>query len=116
MHFLDVNRDYLEISPDMVREWNQVLESYKIPYSPHVSIGWDNNPRYNNFRPQIVKNNTPENFEKALREAKAFVDEHCDIPLITINSWNEWTETSYLEPDDLYGYGYLDAIKRVFME
>ena len=35
-------------------------------------------------------------------------------PLITINSWNEWTETSYLEPCDLYGYGYLDAIKNVF--
>ncbi len=25
------------------------------------------------------------------------------------NSWNEWTETSYLQPDDLYGYGYLNA-------
>ena len=37
-------------------------------------------------------------------------------PLVTINSWNEWTETSYLEPDDLYGYGYLEAIRRVFLE
>ena len=36
--------------------------------------------------------------------------------LITVNSWNEWTETSYLEPDNLYGYGYLEAIKRVFTE
>ena len=38
------------------------------------------------------------------------------VPLITVNSWNEWTETSYLEPDDLYGYGYLEAIKRVFRD
>ena len=37
-------------------------------------------------------------------------------PLVTLNSWNEWTETSYLQPDDLYGYGYLDAVKRVFLE
>ena len=38
------------------------------------------------------------------------------VPLITVNSWNEWTETSYLHPDDLYGYGYLEAIKSVFVE
>ena len=24
-------------------------------------------------------------------------------PFITVNSWNEWTETSYLQPDNLYG-------------
>lgn len=31
-----------------------------------------------------------------------------------INSWNEWTETSYLQPDDVNGYGYLEAVKKVF--
>jgi len=31
-----------------------------------------------------------------------------------IDSWNEWTETSYLQPDDLYGYGYLEAVRNVF--
>jgi hypothetical protein len=52
-----------------------------------------------------------------LRAAKEYVDEHPNQPpLVTINSWNEWTETSYLLPDDLYGYGYLEAIKRVFLE
>lgn len=35
-------------------------------------------------------------------------------PLITINSWNEWTETSYLQPCNVYGYGYLKAIQDVF--
>ena len=34
--------------------------------------------------------------------------------LITINSWNEWTEGSYLEPDQHFGFGYLEAIRRVF--
>ena len=72
--------------------------------------------RFFKYRPNIVKNNTPEEFERALREAKAFADSHNKIPLITINSWNEWTETSYLEPDNIYGYGYLEAIKRVFVQ
>ena len=115
-HFTDVNRDYQEITEDMKMEWDQVIHTYHIPYSPHVSVGWDNNPRYKQFRPQIVKNNTPENFEKALRAVKAFTDANCKFPLITINSWNEWTETSYLEPDDLYGYGYLEAVRKVFVE
>ena len=65
------------------------------------------------FRPGILKNNTPENFEKALVQAKDFADKH-GVNLITINSWNEWTEMSYLLPDNIYGTGYLDAIKRVF--
>lgn len=34
--------------------------------------------------------------------------------ILTINAWNEWTEGSYLEPDTVNGYGYLQAIKRVF--
>ena len=88
-----------------------------IPYYPHVSCGWDNNPRFKKFRPGIVKNNTPENFEAAMRAAKEYVDRYPSRPaLITVNSWNEWTETSYLEPDDLYGYGYLEAIKRIFID
>ena len=49
--------------------------------------------------------------------AKEFADSHdLPAPLITLNSWNEWTETSYLQPDDLYGYGYLEAVKKVFGE
>ncbi len=34
--------------------------------------------------------------------------------MVTVGSRNEWTESSCLLPDDLYGYGYLEARKRVF--
>ncbi|MDR1887433.1 MAG: glycoside hydrolase family 99-like domain-containing protein, partial [Prevotellaceae bacterium] len=33
-----------------------------------------------------------------------------------INSWNEWTETSYLEPCTMFGYGYLEAVRNVFVK
>lgn len=117
VHLTDVDRDYQEILKDVQAEWRRIEGAYTVPYFPHVSVGWDNNPRFLGFRPGIVKNNTPENFEKALLMAKAYADAHPEQPpLITLNSWNEWTETSYLQPDDLYGYGYLETIKRIFGE
>ena len=117
VHFLNIDRDYREITDDAEQKWQEFYDKYDVPYYPHISLGWDNNPRFDSFRGGIVKNNTPENVEDALRRVKAFVDSHdLPVPLITINSWNEWTETSYLEPDDLYGYGYLEAIKKVFVD
>lgn len=114
VHFTDVDRDYLEILRDVEAEYQRLSGSAK-PYFPHVSVGWDNNPRFLGFRPGIVRNNTPDHFEQALRMAKAYADAHpCQPRLITVNSWNEWTETSYLQPDDRYGYGYLEAVRRVF--
>ncbi len=117
VHFTNIDRDFNEIMKDVEKEWESLGEEFNVPYYPHVSVGWDNNPRFEMFRPGIVKNNAPENFEKALRQAKAYVNaRHGQAPLITINSWNEWTETSYLQPCTMYGYGYLEAIKNVFVE
>ncbi len=117
IHFTDIDRDYNDIVDDVVDCWKRIDKGVKLPYYPHISCGWDNNPRFEKFRAGIVKNNTPKNFENALIKAKEYVDKHSlKAPLITINSWNEWTETSYLEPDDLNGYGYLEAIKRVFLD
>ena len=117
VHFCNMNRDYAEILPEVEAEWTRMDKDYTVPYYPHVSIGWDNNPRFRGWIPHVCKNNGPEMFEVALRMAKNYVDSHnLPAPLVTINSWNEWTETSYLEPDTKYGYGYLEAIKRVFTE
>jgi hypothetical protein len=112
-HFTDVNRDYPEIMEDVKKEWARIDATFNLVYYPHISVGWDNSPRTG--QSAVVKNNTPENFEKALRDAKTYADTHPgQTPLITINSWNEWTETSFLQPCNLFGYGYLEAVKKVF--
>jgi len=116
-HLTNIDRDYTDILTDVKKEWDRIDKDYQVPFYPHISVGWDNNPRFQNFKAGIMKNNTPENIEKALRMAKEYLEKHSErLPLITINSWNEWTESSYLEPDDLYGYGYLEAIKKVFSQ
>ena len=108
------NKDYEEFIADHKAGYDAMDAAGRL-YFPEVSLGWDNNPRYRNFKPNILRNNTPENIKKALFQAKTYVDTHnLPVPLITINSWNEWTETSYLQPDNLYGYGYLEAVKAVF--
>lgn len=117
VHFCNMNRDYADILTDVYEEWKRMGRDYMIPYYPHVSIGWDNNPRFLRYTDYVCRNNTPQLFEQALRKAKEYVDTHdLPVPLITLNSWNEWTETSYLEPDSKYGYGYLEAVKNVFAE
>jgi len=114
-HFVNVNDDYMNIAEKAKKEWARIDTAFELTYYPHISIGWDNSPRIG--KSAVVRNNTPANFAKALRMAKAYIDAHPrQVPLITINSWNEWTETSYLEPDNMYGYGYLDAVKSVFVD
>ena len=115
VHFVDCNRDYPALLPDVAREWARIDREYHVPYFPHISIGWDNNPRYTKLVRPVMTGSCPENFKKGLLMAKTYVDTHdLPAPLITLNSWNEWTEMSYLEPDDVFGYGYLEAVQAVF--
>ncbi len=112
----DRNCDYTEMIAYHKREYERMDGTGSL-YFPQVSVGWDNNPRYRHFTPNVMKNNTPENVKTALLQAKEYVDTHdLPAPLVVINSWNEWTETSYLQPDNLYGYGYLNAVKEVFKD
>ena len=118
VHFVQFNEGYDMLMQNLEKELDKISNDYDLPYYPHVSVGWDNNPRTTKDRimPYVAKENTPENFARALQLVKEYSLRHNEVPLITVNSWNEWTETSYLEPDDKYGYGYLDAIKKVFKD
>lgn len=115
VHFTNIHRPYADILTDVAAEWQRLGQAFDFPYFPHISVGWDNSPRFLEHPNYEITGNTPDMIEKAMRMAKDYADQHPEQPpLITINSWNEWTETSYLQPDDLYGYGYLEAIKKVF--
>lgn len=109
------NGDYINAIENHKRTYER-MDKMNITYFPQVSLGWDNNPRYREYRPEVTTNNTPENVKRALLLAREYVDKHAlPSPLVVINSWNEWTETSYLQPDNLYGYGYLEAVREVFL-
>jgi hypothetical protein len=66
------------------------------------------------FGPVIV-NNTPDRFRSALQRAKELTLKNPPgARIITLNSWNEWGEGSYLEPDTVHGMKYLEALREVF--
>jgi hypothetical protein len=90
-----------------------------VPVFPCVSIGWDDTPRFpsKGIHDVVHYNNTPQSFAALLYKAKKYADSHPEQPkLITINAWNEWVEGSYLLPDMLNGFGYLEAVKDVIIE
>jgi len=117
--------DYGQVRESYFNYWKKISSELKIPYIPNATMGWDVSPRCDQSTPfdnsgypytNVIVNNTPENFEKALRMTKDRLLADPNGPrAFTINCWNEWTEGSYLEPDTVNGYAYLEALKRVFV-
>jgi hypothetical protein len=60
----------------------------------------------------------PKEFETLLRRGKTFVEslpnEQLSGKMLILDNWNEWGEGHYLAPYTEYGFGYLDAIRKVF--
>jgi hypothetical protein len=90
-----------------------------LPYYPSVSPGWDATPRAAGpsagRRPRyphspIVTGSSPEGFGWLLREAARHVVQAEPDPMLFIASWNEWSEGHYLEPDQRFGHGWLQAV------
>ena len=101
-----------------IREvWNDVLD---IPVYPTVAVGWDDTPRFpKKGKDDVIHEHaTPETFKTFLHVAKEYADRNADTQekFVMINAWNEWVEGSYLLPDEVWGYQYLDAVKSVFVE
>ena len=114
-HFVSASGDYTEWGEKAVAKWDDWDKTFSIPYCPHVSIGWDCNPRYPIEKRDLIINNNPEYFQLYLQKAKEYLDKHPNQPkLVTINAWNEWAEGSCLEPDTKNGMKYLEALQTVF--
>lgn len=120
--FLTPYADMLEAAE---QGWHDFSKQFSVPYFPNVTVGWDPSPRTvasDMYEPSagypasnMISENTPKMFGTALERARQFLDSsELSTKLLTINAWNEWTEGSYLEPDNINGMGYLEQIRRVF--
>lgn len=111
--------DYVAYGTNSIKIREQLDTVLDVPVFPCVSIGWDDTPRFpaKGIKDVVHYNNTPESFATLLSKAKKYADAHPEQPkIITINAWNEWVEGSYLLPDMLNGFDYLEAVKEVMVD
>ena len=80
---------------------------------PSIWVGFDNSPRRGEHG-IIFTDNSPELFKKEfLRVIKKLNSSPGNNDMIFINAWNEWAEGNHLEPDQKYGYSYLQVVKEM---
>jgi hypothetical protein len=81
------------------------------PHIPGFFVGWDNTARRGR-KAIILIRSTPDAFARGLRVViESVQDRPHEQRLVFLNAWNEWAEGMYLEPGQLYGLGFLEALR-----
>ena len=102
---------------DYDQAWQKILELHPedVKTLPSAFVDWDNTPRRSQDG-SIYQGATPEKFKKYLRQLVKNTRNIYKQDKIFVFAWNEWAEGGYLEPDEKFGYGYLEAIRDVLGE
>ncbi|AKN31953.1 glycosyl transferase [Clostridium carboxidivorans P7] len=82
---------------------------------PGAFVDWDNTSRKGE-KGSIYEGATPEKFQKYLTAQIRRARDVYKKDMLFIFAWNEWAECGYLEPDEKFGYGYLEAIKQALLD
>lgn len=79
---------------------------------PCIIPNWDNTARYG-AKGMVLQDSTPELFQSHVREAvQKIASQPEEHRIVILKAWNEWSEGNYVEPDLIFGYGYLEALKK----
>lgn len=97
----------------MIEQWRRKQEVPWLRY-PGVTPRWDNTPRQL-LNPTVLIGSNPKLFRTWLADAhkRAASQNPPEHRMVFINAWNEWGEGAYMEPDQEWGYGYLEAVRSV---
>ena len=99
-------------------DYAKTMKHYYVPEDawenvyPTLLPQWDRTPRAG-ARTNPLTNSTPEKFQKTVEEALALVrNKQPEHQILFLKAWNEWGEGNYVEPDQKYGHGYIQAIRQ----
>jgi hypothetical protein len=115
-------QDYREYAERRAGEWRHFAERSGLPYMPSVAPGWDASPRGADFGPPGPTStrgrrwspaSTPNTSRGAAARARVPFADVGRRSLVLVASLNEWSEGHYLEPDERFGTGWLEAVRSV---
>lgn len=96
--------------------WNDVINMKPLCEGniPGAFVDWDNTPRRGTGG-SLVTDATPEKFETYLKKQIERARNVYHSDKIFLFAWNEWAEGGYIEPDEAFEYGNLQAIKNALI-
>lgn len=97
---------------DYDHEWSRILRSARrASGSTYLSgfVSFDDTPRRGG-KATVYRGATPDKFRRYLAELLSIAEGRGD-ELVFLSAWNEWGEGMYLEPDELNGYAWLEAVR-----
>lgn len=100
------------IKVDYDKVWQSVLHrSPKNEKSvPGAFVDWDNTPRKKE-KGSVFVGGSPEKFFEYMRKQIARTKTIYNKEFLFLFAWNEWSEGGYLEPDEKFGFAYLEALR-----
>lgn len=115
-------QDYCQCAKRVQEQWPSLCSQTHLPFFPSACSGWDATPRAADFGAEkparypwspIITGSQPEYFAQHLAAAATFATALENNPWVIVASWNEWSEGHFVEPDQRFEYGWLEAIQQV---
>lgn len=109
--FVPLNKyKYKDIMKYLFNEHDRLENAY-----PILLPNFDRSPR-GGRRAQIYYGSTPELFKEHILQGLEYIkNKKPEHRILFLQSWNEWAEGNYVEPDLKYGHGYLNALKETIL-
>lgn len=91
--------------------WERILSKRYADKNIYLGgfTGFDDSPRRGR-KGIVIYGGTPEKFRRYLMRLLLKAG-NMDSEFVFINAWNEWGEGMHLEPDEKWGFGYLEAVR-----